>query len=338
MNRALAHIERIKKVEPIEGADRIEKATILGWEVVIKKDEFKVGDLVVYIEIDSILPEREEFEFLREKKFRIRTVRMRGQISQGIAFPLSILPGRGKCPPLPLQIEEGLDVTEALNIQKYEPPIPAQLSGIVKGGFPSFIPKTDEIRIQSVPDVLVRHKGKVFYISEKLDGSSATYYLRDGEFGVCSRNLELKETDQNTFWIIARNNDIENKLRAYGRNVAVQGEVIGPGIQKNRYKLKQPSLFIFSVFDIDNYKYADFKKFTEFASNYGFDAVPILNTEYVLDNTVEELVELSKGTSTLNEEIQREGIVMRTLVECQDEELGRLSFKVVNPEYLLKYE
>ncbi|MBM3236638.1 RNA ligase (ATP) [Candidatus Poribacteria bacterium] len=331
MNRALAHIERIRNVEPIEGADKIEKATILGWEVVIKKDEFKIGDLVVYIEIDSILPEREEFEFLREKKFRIRTVRMRGQISQGIAFPLSILPDG-------IQIEEGLDVTEALNIQKYEPPIPAQLSGIVKGRFPSFIPKTDETRIQSVPDVLVRHKGKMFYISEKLDGSSATYYLRDSEFGVCSRNLELKETDQNTFWVIARKNDIENKLRAYGRDVAVQGEVIGPGIQKNRYKLKQPSLFIFSVFDIDNYKYADFKEFTEFALKYGFDTVPILNTEYVLNNTVEELVELSKGMSKLNEEIQREGIVMRTLIECQDEELGRLSFKVVNPEYLLMYE
>jgi len=331
MDRALAHIERIRSIEPIEGADKIEKSTILGWEVVIKKEEFKVGDLVVYIEIDSILPEREEFEFLRDRKFRIKTIRLRGQVSQGIAFPLTILPDG-------IQIEEGLDVTEALNIHKYEPPIPAQLSGIVKGAFPSFIPKTDETRIQSVPDVLVRHKGKVFFISEKLDGTSATFYLRDGEFGVCSRNLELRETDKNTFWIIARRDDIESKLKACGRNVAVQGEVIGPGIQKNRYKLKQPSLFIFNVFYIDNYKYADFKEFTEFAKNYRFDAVPILNTEYVLDNTVDELVELSKGTSTLNAEIQREGIVMRTLIECQDEELGRLSFKVVNPEYLLKFE
>ncbi|HIE27970.1 TPA: hypothetical protein EYP66_11855 [Candidatus Poribacteria bacterium] len=163
MDRALAHIERIRSIEPIEGADRIEKSTILGWEVVIRKEEFKVGDLVVYIEIDSILPEREEFEFLRDRKFRIKTVRLRGQVSQGIAFPLSILPDG-------IQIEEGLDVTEALNIHKYEPPIPAQLSGVVKGAFPSFIPKTDETRIQSVPDVLVRHKGKVFFISEKLDG------------------------------------------------------------------------------------------------------------------------------------------------------------------------
>ncbi|HIE27969.1 TPA: hypothetical protein EYP66_11850 [Candidatus Poribacteria bacterium] len=168
--------------------------------------------------------------------------------------------------------------------------------------------------------------------------SSMTAFIKDGEFGVCSRNLELRETDKNTFWIIARRDDIESKLRACGRNVAVQGEVIGPGIQKNRYKLKQPSLFIFNVFYIDNYKYADFKEFTEFAKDYGFDAVPILNTEYVLDNTVDELVELSKGTSTLNTEIQREGIIMRTLVEETDVELGRLSFKCVNPEYLLKFE
>jgi len=331
MDRALAHIERIRNIEPIEGADKIEKATILGWEVVIKKGDFEVDNLAVYVEIDSILPERPEFEFLRDKKFRIKTIRLRGQISQGIAFPLSILPDG-------IQIEEGLDVTEALGIQKYEPPIPAQLSGIVKGAFPSFIPKTDETRIQSVPDVLERHKGKVFYISEKLDGTSATFYLRDGEFGACSRNLELRETEENTFWIIARRDDIEGKLKAYGGNVAVQGEVIGPGIQKNRYKMKQPSLFIFNVFDIDKYKYADFKEFTEFASNHGFDAVPILNTEHVLDNSVEELVELSKGTSKLNAEIQREGIVMRTLVEETDVELGRLSFKVVNPEYLLKFE
>ena len=331
MTRKLAHIEKIISIEAIEGADRIEKARILGWQTVIKKGEFKVGDLVVYVETDAILPEKPEFEFLRNRKFRIRTIRLKNVISQGIAFPLSMLPDG-------IQIEEGLDVTETLNIHKYEPPIPAQLSGIVKGAFPSFIPKTDETRIQSVPDVLVRHKGKVFFISEKLDGTSATYYLRDGEFGVCSRNLELRETDKNTFWIIARKYDYESKLRACGRNVAVQGEVIGPGIQKNRYKLKAPSLFIFNVFDIDSYKYADFKEFTEFASNYGFDAVPILNTEYVLDNTVDELVELSKGTSILNAEIQREGIVMRTLIECQDEELGRLSFKVVNPEYLLRFE
>ncbi len=331
MKRKLAHIEKIISIEAIEGADRIEKAHILGWQTVIKKGEFKEGSLVVYVEVDAVLPDKPEFEFLRDRKFRIRTIRLRKVISQGIAFPLSILPDG-------IQIEEGSDVTEALNIHQYEPPIPAQLSGVVKGAFPSFIPKTDETRIQSVPDVLERHKGKTFYLSEKLDGTSATYFIKDDEFGVCSRNLYLKETETNTFWIVARKYDYENKLRAYGKNVAVQGEIIGPGIQKNRYKLKAPALFIFNVFYPDNYKYADFKEFAEFANNYGFNTVPILNTEYVLDNTVDELVELSKGTSTLNAEIQREGIVMRTLIESQDEELGRLSFKVVNPEYLLKFE
>jgi len=171
--RKLASIQRIKAIEPIPNADAIVKATVLGWQVVVKKDEFTVGDFCVYAEIDSVFPEKPEFEFLRNKHFRIRTVKMRGQISQGICFPLSILPQD-------IPIGEGYDVTEALGIVKYEPPIPSDLVGVVKGMFPSFIPKTDETRVQVLQELLDEHQGKACYVTEKVDGTSATFYIRDG--------------------------------------------------------------------------------------------------------------------------------------------------------------
>ena len=138
--RKLASIQRIKALEPIPDADSIEKATVLGWQLVVKKGEFQVGDLCVYCEVDCLLPDRPEFEFLKNRGSRIRTIRLRGQVSQGICFPLSILPAG-------TPIEEDLEVTELLDIVKFEPPIPACLAGIQKGEFPSFIPKTDETRV-----------------------------------------------------------------------------------------------------------------------------------------------------------------------------------------------
>ena len=145
--RKLASIQHIKNLEPIEGADAIEKATVLGWQVVVKKGEYKVGDLTVYIEIDSLLPETSDFEFMRKNKFRVRTIRLRGQVSQGICFQPSILPPD-------FILDEDADCTEALGIVKYEPPVPAHLAGIAKGRFPGFIPKTDETRVQVLQEVL----------------------------------------------------------------------------------------------------------------------------------------------------------------------------------------
>ena len=206
MERKLASVQRILSVAPIDGADAIVKATVLGWELVVKKDEFKPGDLCVYMEIDSLVPERPEFEFLRPRSFRIRTVRLRKQVSQGIAFPLSILPEGGS------PAEEGLDVTTLLGVRKYEAPVSIQLSGQVKGSFPAFLRTTDEMRIQAFPEVLVRHRGTVFYLTEKLDGTSMTVYHRQGEFGVCSRNWDLLEAPGNTLWRVARELGLEEKL------------------------------------------------------------------------------------------------------------------------------
>lgn len=161
--RKLASIQRIKSIEPIANADAIMKATVLGWQLVIKKGEFKPGDLCIYVEIDSILPDRLEFEFLRNKNFRIRTIKLRGQVSQGICFPLHILPNN-------IQVDEGVDVTDVLNIVKYEPPVPVNMQGVMKGPFPSFIPKTDETRVQVLQELLNTHRGSLCYITEKLDG------------------------------------------------------------------------------------------------------------------------------------------------------------------------
>ncbi len=334
--RKLASIQRIKALEPIPNADAIEKATVLGWQLVVKRGEFRAGDLCVYCEIDALLPERPEFEFLRPRRFVIRTVRLRGQISQGICFPLSILP-EGTA------IEEGADVTESLGVRKYELPVPVHFSGQVKGPFPSFIPKTDETRVQVLEGVLDRHRGTVFYASEKLDGTSLTAYLNDGEFGVCSRGLDLAESPENLHWQCARRYDLEGKLRRLGQgrggNVAVQGEIVGERIQKNRLGLKGVQFFAFSLFDIDRYAFLDYADFVAAARELELPTVPVVTDRFALTEAigVREIVDFAIGRSALNGAAWREGLVFRPLVETIDVELGRLSFKALNPEYLFKH-
>jgi len=334
--RKLATIQKIKDLQPIEGADKIEKATVLGWQLVVKKEDFKAGDYCVYCEIDSVLPEKPEFEFLRPRKFRIKTVKLRGQISQGIAFPINILKEYEK-----VEIKEGFDVSDIIGVKKYEPPPTVMMSGKVKGSFPGFIPKTDEMRIQSVPDVLTRpeNQGKRCYITEKVDGTSATYYIRDGEFGVCSRNRELHDTENNIHWMVVKQYDIEGTLRKLNRNIAIQGEILGPKIQSNKYQLPKHKVLVYSIFDIDQYAYLNYEDFIALAENANFETVPIIRDDYILGHDdVNCLVLLSEAKSLLNPELPREGIVIRPVIEAQDPELGRLSFKVVNPEFLLKYE
>jgi len=273
--RKLASIQRIKALDPIPAADAIERATILGWQLVVKRGEFAVGDLCVYCEIDALLPARPAFEFLRPRKFIVRTVRLRGQISQGICFPLAILP-----PGTP--IAEGADVTAALGVVKYEPPLPAHFAGQAKGPLPRFIPKTDETRVQVLEEVLARHRGTTFATTEKLDGTSMTCYLRDGVFGVCSRSLDLVESAENLFWQAARRYGVEEKLRALGGNVAVQGELVGEGIQKNRLGLRGVQFFLFSIFDIDRYAFRDVAAFVTTARALDLPTVPLVDASFAL--------------------------------------------------------
>ena len=342
MERKLATIRKITNITPIEGADKIELVTVGGWKVVAAKDvNHKIGDLVVYCEIDSFLPIKEEFEFLRKSSykkmsdgtegFRLKTIKLRGQVSQGLILPikeLSIFQFASSS-----NLSEGDDVTDILGITKYEPPIPAELAGKVKGGFPHFIPKTDEERVQNLSKeydewkLQSKHK---FYVTEKLDGSSATYYIKDGVFGVCSRNLELLETEGNTFWKVARELDLENKMKSLNMNISLQGELIGEGIQGNPYKIKGQTVRFFTGFDIDKFERISFTQLVVMLMELNLQYVPVLNDEFgfVLPDTIEGMLEYAENKSQLNEDTEREGVVVRSMD-------GTISFKAISNKFLL---
>jgi RNA ligase (TIGR02306 family) len=347
--RKLVTIQRIKKLEQIEGADRIEKATVLGWNLVVIKGEFKEGDLCVYFEIDSLLPMIPAFEFMAKngtKKmtvegkeyegYRLKTVRLKGQISQGLALPIGSFADKLKIQDV---WEEGKEVTQLLGVIKYEPPIPASLSGKVRGFRPEYMPKTDEPRIQIEPEILEKYKDTKFYVTEKIDGSSVSIFVRDGEFHVCSRNLDLLEDNNNTIWRVAREMKLEEKLKEVtGRGMALQGEIVGEGIQENPLKLKGQTIYFFNAYDFNINKYLDFSEFKAILEKFDVKMVPLLYDDIYLPKTIDEAVKFATRKSAINTEGYAEGVVFRSMVEMRDEDIGRLSFKVINPEYLLEHK
>jgi RNA ligase (TIGR02306 family) len=333
MERKLASIRKISDLSPIEGADKIELATIDGWKVVVAKDvNHKVGDLIVYCEVDSFLPIEPEFEFLRKtsyKKmsdgregFRLKTIRLRGQISQGLILPISVFGDFG------WTAYEGIDVTEKLGIVKYEPPIPAQLSGMVKGNFPSFLKKTDEERVQNLSKEFESYRNEQFYVTEKLDGSSVTYYVKDEVFGVCSRNLDLLEDENNSMWKFATETGLRDRMVKLGENIAIQGEIIGEGIQGNPYQRIGQTVKIFNGFDIDKYDYLSLEELLELVKTLEVKTVPILDLDFTLPETIDELLLMAEGKSVLNLKAEREGLVIRS----HDR---KISFKSISNKFLL---
>ena len=343
----LATIQKILEIRPHNNADALEIAKVLGWQVVVKKGEFKAGDLVVYIVIDTVLPERAEFEFLRTKHFRIKPIRLRGEESAGICFPLNILPNytpaTGAAPyDLPsygapkdrLAILEGWDVTDALAIKHYEKPIPAELAGQAKGMLPGFLIMTDEDNLRTYPDALPELWGRPYYITRKDDGCSGTFYVNGEEFGVCSRRIDLKESEGNGFWRMARKYDLMNVLRTEfpGENWAIQGEVCGPGIQDNRIGLTELELHIFNLFNIKTRTCANYDKLVEFCKRYNLIRV----TDIVSDGSafgfnIEELVKLASEQKYPNG-YPAEGIVIRPKEGFTSGVLKKVwSGKVLNP-------
>jgi len=354
--RKLATIQQIDWQRPIDGKDKIALCGVLGWSVICTKD-FIPGTKCIYCEIDSILPEKPEFEFLRPKKFRIRTMKMAGVISQGICFPLSILPAKKDGG----EYEIGEDVTEIIGVKQYEETMdndrevtatnskkkyPAFLMRFAwfrnlvlpkkKGGFPSFISKTDEERIQNMPWIL---KDKHEWVAtEKVDGQSGTFALvkhkgifrTKYEYIVCSRNLRLNSQDNSSYWKVSEKYQIENALKNMIGNrewIAIQGECVGPKIQKNKYKLTDCDLYVFNLlYPTGRVDSVTAKSICE---NRGFNFVPIVDEHVILPDTVDEVLAYADGQSQLADTL-REGIVFRS----RD---GKQSFKAVSNKFLLKW-
>ena len=335
--RKMAVIRKIDAIDPINGADVIECATIGGWKVVVKKGEYTVGDLAVYCEIDSWMPTelaaflskgKEPREFEGIKGERLRTVKLRGQLSQGLLLWRQLALDKVG------EIYEGMDVSDLLGIVKWEMPMNAQLAGMAKGNFPSLIPKTDQERVQNLVHEVISasEAGMKFEVTEKLEGSSMTCYLIDGVFCVCSRNLDLKETVDNTFWQVARRDDIEGKMWASppGGDFAIQGELIGPGIQGNIYKLSKPEFWVFDVYIISGGYYLSPSNRREFIKVMGLLHVPVMVEDYELSGAggIEGLLSFAEAKSVIQLQIEREGIVFKEIN-------GGMTFKVISNKYLL---
>ncbi|MGE5862316.1 MAG: RNA ligase family protein [Nitrososphaerales archaeon] len=332
MERKLATVQMIKYIKYVD-ADNIECAEILGWSCVVKKGDFKTGDLCVYCEYDSVLPVREEFEFLRKScfdpkvnGFRIRTVIMRGQVSQGIAFPISILKRNN--------VSIGDDVTQELGIKLYEPEIPDCEKNQIAGKFNNIVPNTKEVRIQSIPNVLDNYYDEFFVITEKVDGFSSTFYSDDeGKVHVGKRNWEFKDGINNVYTHMVKKYGLEEILGKTHYNIAIQGEIIGPGIRKNKYKLNDFQLWIFNIFDIEEWKYWSFKKIWSFCDYFNLLSVPIIGVFNHLD--YDSIIGITEGNSFINRSVKREGIVVRSINEINDNIYGRLSFKSISSKFLI---
>jgi RNA ligase (TIGR02306 family) len=342
--RKLATIRKIDALTPIEGADAIECATVGGWKVVAQKGLYKEGDLAVYFEIDSWIPfelapflckgkEPREFEGIKGE--RLKTIKLRGQLSQGLLMPLE-----EACKNIESELFEGLDVSVPLNIIKWEKPINAQLAGICKGNFPSLIPKTDQERAQNLVKEIVaaNEAGTKFEITEKLEGSSMTVYRIKGEFGVCSRNMDLKRDENNSFWKVAIEEDIDAQMMSIDPywDFAIQGELVGPGIQGNIYKLSKPEFRVFDIYDIQMGSYMNPEARRKLVDIMGLKHVPVLAYTANMYDTlgitdIPQLLKYAEGKSLIGaagQEPEREGVVFKEVG-------GGFTFKVISNKYLL---
>jgi len=322
----------VSETKPIEGADKIEAVIVDGWQVVSQKGNFKPGQKALMFEIDSYLPICPAFEFLRkssykkmgeEEGFRLRSIRLKKTLSQGLLLPLAEFPN--------LTGEENPEELQTiLGVKKYEAPVPACISGDVSGAMPSFIRKTDQERIQNLGTYPELYKNMLFEVTEKLDGTSCTYYLKDGVFGVCGRNWEQKENPDHTFWKIAYVKDIKAQLLSLGRNLAFQGEVCGEGIQDNSYKIKGHQFFLFDIFDIDAQRYFPPVQRRGLGERFGLDQVPHLGDMHLF-TTVYEILGHASGNSVLAKTL-REGVVFKSTKFVNNDVI---SFKSINNDFLL---
>ena len=342
MTRKMATIRKIEEVKAIPNADKIVAYRVGGWWVVDSLDKYIVGDLVVYAEPDSFIPTTiapfltkpghyaKTFEGVEGE--RLRTVKLRGQLSQGLLLPHDTVWDKNMFDFN--RFGEGDDVSEVLGITKYEAPIPAELAGEVKGMFPSRIPKTDQERVQNLSVELEQWKAEnlSWEVTEKLDGSSMTVYRIDDYVGVCSRNLDLKRNEDNSLWRAALKYDLEEKLKISGQNIAVQGELIGNGIQGNKYQMRDQDFYVYDIYDIDAGRYYNPAERKAFVEVFGLNHCPVLGTYETAElTTVEHLLKFAEGKSVMGDITgpEREGLVFK----CREKQL---SFKAISNKFLLK--
>jgi len=345
MERKLASVQLIAEVRDIPNADNLQHYRINGWWVVDRKDQYQISDKVIYLEIDSWVPTelapflskgKEPREFNGIKGERLRTIKLRGAVSQGLIIRASSLFAE-----LPdnTPLEEGTDVTEVLGIQKWEKPIPTQLAGQMKGNFPAFLRKTDQERIQNIPsrDLETWALSHTFQISEKLDGSSMSCYFYNDAWGVTSRNIDLKlDQEANSFvdtfrTYESRLNQLAEHLAFVGvPDFAVQGELVGGNIQGNQYNVNPLRYFIYDIYDITTQSYLPPGAVFSLTQQFNLDHVPVIQhtTNLVPDTTT--LLSSAEGISHLNDSI-REGLVFKS-------DNREVSFKVINNSWLIKYD
>lgn len=340
MERNLASLQIIKNIRPIEKADRLEKANVEAFQVVIPKGTYHEGELVVFFEADSFLPVEDRYNFLASslkenevmgKGYRIKVQKLRGEVTHGLVMPLSDFPEI-------INATEGLDVTELLNVKKWDMSREEAITG--KGSAkPWFVPTTDEIRIQSREKLLNELKGKDYYISTKVDGMSVTMYLKGSEFGITSRKISVPETENNNLWKYAKQNRIEDKIRELnketGMNYIIQGEFAGPSIQSNNLGLENYKWFIFNVFvgkDDTDMRMLNLNEMIKLADRLSLDTVPIDSVGIGFNMSLEEV--LKKANGNYDNGHLKEGIVVRPVEPVFSETLQKeLSFKVVNDDY-----
>jgi len=323
--RKLVTIRTISEILPIEGADLIELGSVDGWKSVVKKGQFKIGDKVVYFEIDSFLPIEDRFEFLRknclkrmvingeEKEgFRLRTITLKKKISQGLIMPLSDFPEFN------VETDIGIDLSDKIGVIKYEAPVPACISGDVKMAIPSFIRRTDQERIQNLTEYFTLYKDIEFEETEKEDGTSTTFYLYDNEYNVCGHNWVYKESEDNTMWKLSHRHKIEEALRSVGKNVAIQGETVGEGIQGNPMCFRGQCFHIFDIFDITEGRYMIPEERYEYLEKAGLYMyhVPIVHKAikvFSVFNNIDEIINYVYGDTIYCKGKKREGSVFKSV-------------------------
>ncbi len=353
--RKLATIRKIAEIKDIEGADLIQAYRVDGWWVVGQKGQYALNDLVIYCEIDSWIPTdlapflsrgKEPREYNGIKGERLKTIKLRGQVSQGLLIPLDTYFTSGPCESIE-DAEEGDDVSELLNITKWELSEKEYFKRYLanpearKGGFPWFIPKSDQERIQNISDKTLERWSSsdlTWEVTEKLEGSSMTvYYINNKDLkdeGVCSRNINLKsDLENNKFWYTADKLGIPDKLRAYGQNLAVQGELVGPGVCGNHYDLEEHDYYVYNIWDIDNQTWLLPKERDQVCKDLELKHVPVYIASFTPDNYNREyFLELADGLSVINNTTKRrEGLVFK----CNE---STESFKAVSNLYLLEYK